>query len=252
MLGRRSTATLAVTALAAALSLLALLPLVPSASAQLRAHRDRPLAAGPGDRRPPRRAADPALTVLVVGCIHGNETAGMAVARRLARAAAPRRTDLWVVPTINPDGVAAGTRGNARGVDLNRNFPFALAPPRRPRILRARAALGARVARRGAADPAPAARRHDLVPPAPRPGRPLRRRAVPSAASPTSSASPWSVARYPGSASSWQNHTLPGSTAFVVELPARGRPGARRRATAAVRSLAAELASPALAGARAR
>ena len=51
------------------------------------------------------------LRVLVVGCIHGDETAGMRVARRLIAAAAPPRVALWVVPTLNPDGVAAGTRG---------------------------------------------------------------------------------------------------------------------------------------------
>lgn len=60
------------------------------------------------------------LPVLVVGCIHGTECAGIAVARALERA----RTDLdlWVVPNLNPDGYAAGTRQNGRGVDLNRNW----------------------------------------------------------------------------------------------------------------------------------
>jgi murein peptide amidase A len=61
--------------------------------------------------------------VLVVGCIHGNECAGLAVTRRLARAAPPRRFHLWILPRLNPDGYAARTRQNARGVDLNRNFP---------------------------------------------------------------------------------------------------------------------------------
>jgi predicted deacylase len=61
--------------------------------------------------------------VLVVGCIHGNETAGIAVADALERLS-PNDLDLWVVPDLNPDGVAADTRQNAHHVDLNRNFPW--------------------------------------------------------------------------------------------------------------------------------
>ncbi|MGZ4356482.1 MAG: M14 family zinc carboxypeptidase, partial [Gaiellaceae bacterium] len=65
--------------------------------------------------------------VLVVGCVHGDEPAGIAVARALERVS-PRLLDLWIVPDLNPDGVAAGTRGNAHGVDLNRNFPYRWRP----------------------------------------------------------------------------------------------------------------------------
>jgi murein peptide amidase A len=60
--------------------------------------------------------------ILVVGCIHGNECAGMAVIRALKRRPPPAHADLWLVPTLNPDGRAAATRQNAHGVDLNRNF----------------------------------------------------------------------------------------------------------------------------------
>ena len=68
---------------------------------------------------------DSSRKVLVVGCIHGNECAGMAITAELSRMRRrPPEVDLWVVANINPDGVAAGTRGNARGVDLNRNFPW--------------------------------------------------------------------------------------------------------------------------------
>lgn len=71
------------------------------------------------------RLGDPSArrTVLVVGAVHGDEPAGRAVARRLQTGPLPRRTDLWVVRDLNPDGSRARTRVNARGVDLNRNFP---------------------------------------------------------------------------------------------------------------------------------
>ena len=59
--------------------------------------------------------------VLVVGCIHGNECAGIPVVWQLAHSRP--RFDLWLVPNLNPDGYAARTRQNADGVDLNRNFP---------------------------------------------------------------------------------------------------------------------------------
>ena len=62
--------------------------------------------------------------LLVVGCIHGNECAGAAIAASLSKIIPPRELDLWIVPNLNPDGAASGTRTNAHGVDLNRNFPW--------------------------------------------------------------------------------------------------------------------------------
>jgi murein endopeptidase len=57
---------------------------------------------------------------LVVGCIHGDESAGLAITRALLKS--HPQTDLWLVPNLNPDGSARRQRENARGVDLNRNF----------------------------------------------------------------------------------------------------------------------------------
>jgi len=62
--------------------------------------------------------------VLVVGCVHGNECAGTGITERLLGLAPPTQVDLWIIPNLNPDGAARGTRGNAQGVDLNRNFPW--------------------------------------------------------------------------------------------------------------------------------
>jgi protein MpaA len=68
------------------------------------------------------RAGNPAgVRILVVGCIHGNECAGLPVLRALRRIRGGS-ADLWLVPTINPDGRAHHTRQDARGVDLNRNW----------------------------------------------------------------------------------------------------------------------------------
>jgi murein peptide amidase A len=60
--------------------------------------------------------------ILVVGCIHGDECAGMRVAQQLVNLLRPIAGDLWVIQNLNPDGIAHGTRGHARGVDLNRDF----------------------------------------------------------------------------------------------------------------------------------
>jgi protein MpaA len=166
-----------------------------------------------GDFDAPRRA-------LVVGCIHGNEPAGIAIADALAKGAPPHELDLWVVRELNPDGVAAGTRQNAHRVDLNRNFPwrwkrqggffysgphplsepesriaYRLVSKVRPKVaiwfhqhLDVVDASGGSLA---------VERRFSTLT-----GLPLER-----------------LAREPGSAVEWENHAVPTGTAFVVELP---------------------------------
>ncbi len=61
---------------------------------------------------------------VVIGNTHGDETAGITVADAIINGKGVHAVDLWVIPTMNPDGTAAHHHGNARGVDLNRNFPF--------------------------------------------------------------------------------------------------------------------------------
>lgn len=67
-------------------------------------------------------------TVLMLATIHGDEAAGTPLLRELAERLVldpewARGTRVVVVPVANPDGFDAGRRYNARGVDLNRNFP---------------------------------------------------------------------------------------------------------------------------------
>jgi N-acetylmuramoyl-L-alanine amidase len=198
------------------------------------------------------RVGDPRarIKVLVVGQIHGNELAGVAVTRRLRRARPPRGVEYWLVDELNPDGAARATRQNAHGVDLNRNFPYrwkAQGSPSStyysgPRALsepesQAAAALVRRihprvtiwyhqhmrlVTKTGADDPQ------------------LERIYSRKSGLPHKK-----LAFLPGTATDWENHTFPGSTAFVVELPA-GRLSARgvRRHVGAVGAVAQAIAPP--------
>jgi len=200
-------------------------PLVHTVQVLGRSVRGRPIKlVVSGDPDSPRRD-------LVVGCIHGNEPAGIAIARLLASSAAPRETSLLIVLDANPDGVAAGTRTNGHGVDLNRNFPWRWRrePPggvhyAGPRPLsepesRALARLIERVrptvtiwfhqALRvvdGSGGNVALERRYAALV-----GLPFRR-----------------LPRYPGGATDWQNARFRHATAFVVELPATVSPRADR------------------------
>ena len=181
--------------------------------------------------------------LLLVACIHGDECAGIAVARSLLRRRPPAGLSVWVVPNLNPDGLAAGTRQNAHGVDLNRNFPAGWRSTGRPfdptypgarpfseRETRIAARLILRLRPRytiwfhqpqslvrGWDGSRRAARRYARL-------VGMRFRALPSP---------------PGAASRWQHGRLPASEVFIVELP-RGAltPAAARRHARAIIGLA--------------
>ncbi len=61
--------------------------------------------------------------VLAIGNIHGDEQTGIEIVDYIRdQAAIPADLDVWVIESINPDGVAANSHVNGSGVDLNRNF----------------------------------------------------------------------------------------------------------------------------------
>ena len=158
---------------------------------------------------------------LVVGCIHGNECAGIAIAKRLISPRPPAETDLWIIANLNPDGAAAGTRGNAHGVDLNRNFPWhwhrlsgihysGPRPLSEPEI---------RIAYRLIEHVRPSVsiwfHQHlDLVDDSTG-NRSLERRFARAAGLRLTP-----LTREPGSAVTWETHRFPHASSFVVELPA--------------------------------
>src|SRR5690348_1666109 len=63
-------------------------------------------------------------TMVLLGQMHGDEHAGVVVARSVLKYASRLHgVNLWVIPTMNPDGDAAHTRQNAHHVDLNPTWP---------------------------------------------------------------------------------------------------------------------------------
>ena len=68
-------------------------------------------------------ASDDSVAGLLVAAQHGEEGATALLVRRLLERVTARETGWAVVPVANPDGLLNGTRQNAAGVDLNRNFP---------------------------------------------------------------------------------------------------------------------------------
>src|SRR5215216_1598560 len=65
--------------------------------------------------------------LLVFDCIHGDECAAKGI-KPLTNGCPDPSADVFVVPNLNPDGTAAHSRLNIRGIDLNRNFASAWKP----------------------------------------------------------------------------------------------------------------------------
>lgn len=67
----------------------------------------------------------PTPTRIVWAAIHGEEVVTLQALHQALRTIHADDACAVVVPVVNPDGVLLGTRQNARGVDLNRNFDSA-------------------------------------------------------------------------------------------------------------------------------
>lgn len=61
--------------------------------------------------------------VVVLAAIHGDEPETTVAVSEALRCLPAGELQAAVILCGNPDGMVRGTRGNARGVDLNRNFP---------------------------------------------------------------------------------------------------------------------------------
>jgi protein MpaA len=160
--------------------------------------------------------------LLLVGCINGDECAGLRILSAVGARRPPAGVQLWLVGELNPDGTAAGTRQNAHGVDLNRNFPYQWqritdptydSGPRPASEPETRAAMGL-IDRIRPAVTIWYHQHQDLVDMAGGDRGVARRYAQLAHLRATC------LAFLPGTAPGWQNHALHGTTSFVVELPA--------------------------------
>ena len=185
-----------------------------------RSHLGRPIRLiEHGDRSAP--------TLLVFGCIHGDECAAEKV--RPVAGCPLHGAHIATVPNLNPDGLHLGTRLNGRGVDLNRNFPSQWKPigargsPQYsgPRPLsEPESRLATRIIR--VLRPEVTIWFHQHWAP-----RPLVRAWGGSVRAARRYAGlsnlPFKRIRWPaGTAPNWQNHSRPGTSSFVVELPRLG------------------------------
>jgi len=187
--------------------------------------------------------------VLVVGEIHGSEPAGIDVVRRLRTARPPRGVALLLVESANPDGGRGGTRWNAHGVDLNRNFPFGWQPNGVPfdtyysgpaPLSEPESSALAGLIRR--VQPRVTVWYHQHMRLVDRSGGDpyLERLYAQQTRLPYRR-----IAPLPGTATSWQNSVFPRDSAFVVELPAgRLDRSSVNRHAGAIGSIARAIAPP--------
>lgn len=165
--------------------------------------------------------------ILVVGVIHGNENAGLPILDRLGELPVPAGYDLWLLPLLNPDGYVNDVRGNANGVDLNRNFPHDWTPIAQPGDWQwsgpgpgSEPETQAYMAFTQRVQPALTLWYHqDLNRVSPSSGRdgPLRQRYAALTGLPYETVSGVGSV-YTGVAATWTRRTLPDAMSFIVEL----------------------------------
>jgi len=189
------------------------------------------------------------IVVLVVGVIHGDELAGLDVIDELHDL--PSRmfvddpvladVDLWMIPSINPDGQFALRRTNANLVDLNRNFPYDWGPIEEPGHWQYAGTGPASEPETRAFTAFVEELRPDLtvwfhqdafsIAPSSGPDGPVRAEYARLTGLPLEGVP---GGTYTGVAATWQRRTFPDDTAFIVELGPTLAPGEARRHAEAI------------------